>query len=156
MEKSEKGFTILEILIAIVLFSAVAILSITSYSGWQTSEMAEAAASDVTQSLILARQRAMAGMNDSAHGVYFITEEVPARFVLYQGSSYAARDRDFDQAFSVDQALSLETDLPGNEINFSRGLAEPSEYGQVEISLKDGSPIKIISISQPGLVEFTE
>ena len=131
----KKGFTILEIILSIAIITILAGAVSPFYVDWKNVIELDTAISQIRQDLRLARAKSLAGYNDSSHGVYLNIDSSGAdKIIVYQGNSYAAREVDYDKEYIFDSFLSLNTDITGNEINFSQGKGEPSRTGAVSIT----------------------
>ena len=147
-----KGFTFIEILVVIGIFIIVVSISVPVYGNWQSATQLEAAATDARQTLLLARARSLAGVNDAAHGVYFIiAPSGPDSMVLYQGNTYAARNESYDRTTSFPAAIELSAGR--NEINFSQGLAQPTATGTLTILQNATNESREISVLETGMIE---
>ena len=148
-----KGFTIIELLIVIAITLILATLSASLYGNLQVSSQLNDSTSQMLQATRTARERSVARVNNSAHGVYFeINPGADDRYILYQGSSYAARDSSHDRATTLANSLSLSTTLTGSEVNFSMGFGVPDNTGSV-ILTHDVNGTRTITINSFGMVE---
>ncbi len=100
--KTGAGFTLIEILIVIAIFTALAtmgvIVGLDSYGRYLfRSDLATAASL-----LQKARSEAMNNIGETPHGVYF---NDPANFILFYGASYATRNTSFDLAVSRNKTV---------------------------------------------------
>lgn len=149
-----KGFTLTELLIVIGIFAIIAAVAVPIYGNWQTMAQSDEAASAIIQNLRLAKTRSEAGLNNAPHGIYLeVNESTDDTFTIYQGNSYASRNTDYDQETILASALNLTTTLAGNEINFTKGLGEPSATGTITIVHEATNETIIISINSSGVIE---
>ena len=151
-KKQKHGFTLMEILIVIGIFVIVSALSIPLYSNWQITAPIDIAVNELAGLCKLAQARSQAGLNNSAHGIYFLLSDED-KAVLYQGESYALRNQDFDYQTSFDSSLLLSTSWDGNEINFSLGLGMPSATGTIIISHSANNESGEVSINNLGIIQ---
>ncbi|RLC38579.1 hypothetical protein DRH27_01965 [Candidatus Falkowbacteria bacterium] len=153
---NKNGFTLVELLIVMGIFVVIASVSIPLYSNWQPDSQIDTAFAEVIETLRLGRNRSESGLNNASHGVYFlVSESGEDSYVLYQGADYASRDVSLDREIILNNALSLTTSLDNANINFSKGLGEPSATGTVSIINNNTDEIKIISINSLGIVNST-
>lgn len=130
-----KGFTIIELLITLGLGVALVVMAVPIYGNLQVSTQLNEQAALIVQTLRSTREQAVAGYNDSAHGVFFHIDPVGAgSYVSYQGSSYVTRDVAYDQTKIVEGTISFQNSsftLPGADIdiNFSKSLGAPNNVG---------------------------
>ncbi len=152
--KRENGFTLIELLVVIGIFIIIAVVSTPIYSNWQITVQAKDITTEIIQSLRLAKTRSQAGLNNSSHGVYFeVNEGSGDAFTIYQGSSYAGRNISYDQKTNLSGALVLTTTLAGNEVNFSKGLGEPTATGTVMIVHSTTDEIATVTINSLGVID---
>ncbi len=101
--------------------------------------------------------RSVSRYRDSQWGVYFNhnTNGSPDRWIVYKGSSYAARDASYDFIITLPTPLTL-TNISlnggGSEINFSKLIGATMQYGSLVVSSSQGTS-NTISVSAKGLVE---
>lgn len=148
LANKEDGFTLVELLIVIAVTLALAATAMPLYGRLQSARQLDAEMTLIIQNLRLARGRSVAGINNSVHGVEFASN----RYILYQGSSYAARDEDFDQVFVLDSSLTISSNLASNEVDFSKGIGLPDNTGSITIS-HGVTGSRVISVNSLGKVE---
>jgi len=151
-----KGFTLIELLIVIgitlLLVAAVAPI----YGNLQVSSQLNENSAQIIQSLRIARERSVSGVNNAQHGVYFEANVSPEqdKYVLYQGLSYDERIAVYDREVILDKSLNFS--LPGGvaeyEINFTKGLGVPNNTGMI-ILTHDVQGARQIIINNLGMVE---
>ncbi len=152
--KKQLGFTLVELLIVISIFIILAVVSIPIYGNWQTAVQINEITTGIIQNLRLAKIRSQAGLNNSSHGVFFeVNESAEDAFTIYQGSSYVGRDTNYDQKTTLSDALILTTTLVGHEINFSKGLGEPTATGTVTVAHSTTNEVNTITINSLGVVD---
>ncbi|MFC1595126.1 Tfp pilus assembly protein FimT/FimU [Patescibacteria group bacterium] len=144
MLKDKQGFTLIELLIVIGITLLLAAASVPIYGNLQVSSQMHDSVSQIAQTIRTARVRSVARLNNSSHGVYLeINAGSDDRFILYQGSSYIARDIDYDRAISLDEALSISSTFSNNDINFSRGFGTTTA-GMLTVTHDTGDIANII------------
>lgn len=148
-----QAFTIVELLVVVAITLIIAVAAVPIYGNLQISAQLSDNTAQIIQTIRIARTRSVAGVNNSAHGVYFeINSDDHDQYVLYQGSSYAARDAEYDREITLNHALSLATTFVGDEVNFSRGLGLPNATGTITLIHKtDG--LRVMTINQLGVVD---
>jgi type IV fimbrial biogenesis protein FimU len=145
-----KGFTLIELLVVIAILLIIVSISIPLYGNIQQSTQLNDVSSNIIQTIRIAQNRASSGFNNSNHGVYFDVSN--DRFVLYQGDSYLTRSSAYDRVFEYGEVLDITTTLTGNEINFSKGVGEPDNVGDINIDHQTGGQ-KEININDNGYVQ---
>ncbi|MFH1946862.1 MAG: prepilin-type N-terminal cleavage/methylation domain-containing protein [Candidatus Magasanikbacteria bacterium] len=156
--KNSAGFTLVELLVVIGLGAILVGASAVIYGNWQVSAQLNESTAELTQNLRTARQRSVAGLNNSGHGIFFDIDSVGQdSYVLYQGSSYATRDDDYDRLIKFSQSLEITvTDftLIGNDvdINFSQGLGQVINTGIITLTHSvEGS--REVVVNELGVIE---
>ncbi len=153
------GFTLVELLIVISISLILAVSAVPIYGNLQVSAQLNESSAQAIQAIRNAREMSSSRHNGAQHGVYFdINENSKDKFILYQGSSYASRDADYDIETELDKALvvvNTSFDLTGTDIdiNFSKGLAEPGNIGVLAFNhLVEG--VRFIVVNEIGMVEL--
>lgn len=135
-----RGFTLVELVVVIGLGVILVILAIPIYGNLQISTQLSEQSALITQTLRSVREQAVAGYNNSAHGVFFHIDPVGVdSYVSYQGTSYVARNTAYDQTKTMGSALSFQNSgfiLTGTDIdvNFSKTLGVPNNIGTLLIN----------------------
>jgi prepilin-type N-terminal cleavage/methylation domain-containing protein len=146
----KRGFTLVEILITVSITIILAAAAFPVYGSLQVSAQLNENSSQIIQALRTAKQRSLAGYNNSEHGVKFVANS----YVLFQGSSYAVRQSTYDRSVTLDSPLGLFWSFGGgvDEINFSKGVGVPNTTGTITL-VHDVSGTRTISINSLGMVE---
>ncbi|OGF26840.1 hypothetical protein A2303_01785 [Candidatus Falkowbacteria bacterium RIFOXYB2_FULL_47_14] len=148
-----KGFTLIELFIVIGIFVVLASVAMPVYGGWLSAAQLDAAIAETRSGLRQARTLGIAGKNDSAHGIYFSIDPAGAdAFVLYQGSTYAARETGYDLETALPGSLEIGFD-GGAEINFSKGSGEPDAAGTITITHGGSGETAQIVVNGLGIIE---
>jgi Tfp pilus assembly protein PilE len=150
------GFTVLELIIVLALTSFVAITISSGIGNFQTSSHMHDATTTVTQMMRIARERSMAHVDNTAHGVYFY-ENISGNdaVTLFEGTSYAGRAPAYDRVYDLGTNITIRTiTMAGNEIIFSRGLGYPMSGVGERVELEDMTTgvVKTININTSGVI----
>jgi len=148
ISKDKKGFTLIEILIVTAITLILVVAAAPIFGNLQVSSQLNEHSSLIIQAIRIARERSVARLENSAHGVFFTS----TTYTVYQGSSYATRNSSYDRGSTLDSALSLTTTLSGNDVNFSKGLGAPNNTGTINLN-HDVQGAKTITITLFGAVE---
>lgn len=89
------GFTIIEILFVLAISTAIFLIISTSDFSIYAARSLDAEMDSVIGLLRRARVKAMNNTNQSDQGFYISND----KYIVFQGSSYTARDADFDEEF---------------------------------------------------------
>ena len=148
------GFSAVELIIVLGIFTLVLSLAIPSFGNWHASVLANDAYYEIVDALRLVKSRSQSGYNNSAHGVYLtINSEVNDKYTIYQGNSFLDRDVQYDQAYILNNNINIVSNISGNDINFSQGLGLSSATGTIEINQASVLDSREIAINIIGLVE---
>lgn len=135
-----RGFTLVELLIVIGIGAILAASTVPVYGNFQVASQLNENTSLAVQFLRTAQTLAASGYDNSRHGVYFdVNNSGKDKIILYQGSSYALRQADYDRELVLDEVLSFYfsgLSLSGEDadINFSKNKGEPDNIGTIIIS----------------------
>jgi prepilin-type N-terminal cleavage/methylation domain-containing protein len=133
--QTNKGFTLVELLIVIAIALILVTVSVPIYGNLQVSAQLNENTSQMIQTVRIARVRSVARVNNASHGVYFeINPGADDRHILYQGDAYATRDMAYDRAVTLNPSLTLSTTLVGAEVNFSKGAGASTTTGTVTLT----------------------
>lgn len=99
------GFSLVEVMLSIALFALLVGISFPVFQQTQNQNAAILAANTIEQSVHRAAQLARAGQSDSDWGVKIASGSI----TVFQGSSYAARNTDYDEVFSIPSNVSFST-----------------------------------------------
>ena len=143
-----RGISFIEILLVVGITVILAAASASIVGNLQKSSQLVQESAQIIQTVRIAKERAASRFNNTNHGVYF----QPSSYTLYQGTSYDTRVSSYDRTLALDNALSISTNLEGDEVNFSKGLAEPDNTGTITL-IHSVQGTKTITINSFGKVE---
>jgi prepilin-type N-terminal cleavage/methylation domain-containing protein len=152
--KSGAGFTLIELIIVMAIIFVIAGAVAPIYGNLQSTTQLNETTSQAVQALRMARERSVSRYNNARHGVKFDLVSSPNKFILYQGTSYASRDAEYDRETTLSQSMSIVTtglSPVGDDINFSMGLGIPDKTGSVNIN-HSVEGFKVININDYGAV----
>jgi len=142
---SISGFSLVEIIIAIGIFSLLLGVSSAFYNRFGSASQLEIATNTVVESLRSAQAKTMMVNSDTRWGVKIALAQV----VIFKGSSYTTRDQSVDQIFSVSGSV-----IPSglSEIIFTPVMGNPTAIGTITLSNTAGT--KNISINEKGTLSY--
>lgn len=140
-----RSFTLIEILIVIFLIFVLTSFFVSVALNFYKSQQLESQAQTILQTLRRAQSKAMAIELDSSFGVYLTNDS----YVLFKGSSYAARDPQYDEVFELPKIINVSG---VSEIVFSKFEGKPNVTGN--IILITNSEQKIININKIGRINL--
>lgn len=146
----QKGFTILEILLAIAILTLTLTIVTFSFSKLNTSQALDKSAVLVVSILDEARSLTLSSKGDSQHGVYFEMSQV----VLFKGSTYSPSDP-LNVVTNLNPLVGLQNinlSGGGTSVVFKRLTGHTDETGSLEVFLKASpSTLRLINISATGI-----
>ena len=147
LQKTKKpfGFTFIEALMVIAIILVVFAVTVPLYSQWQIMNVNESHKYEMVQDLRLIQGKAISGLNDSNHGIYFLSTE----YTLYQGDSYAARDQSQDVVRYAPTYITLSGI---SEINFEQKTGTPSVTGTITLTNIADNSTEVIDVKPSGTI----
>lgn len=145
MRNTNRGFTLVELLLSIAMIGVLSAITAPVWSRIQTKNDLDVATVTLVHSLRRAQALSVASDGDSVWGV----ETLSGSITVFKGDSYATRDTTYDEVFDLPAAIAVGGPA---EITFSKLLGAPSTTGT--ISLTDGSDSANIVINSKGMVGF--
>ncbi len=143
---TKKGFTLLELLISIAIITIIAAISAPVYFSFYSRNDVDVVAMKASQNIRRAQILAQAEEGAGPWGVSFSNDAM----ILFQGESFQDRDVDFDEPFSIPQAVSV-SGL--SEVVFERLTGTPRETGTIEFFLNSGVS-RSIAINEMGVLSY--
>lgn len=146
-----RGFTVLEIIIVIGIFSVISALGIQPLLALKNKNALIRAAEEGASLLAEARARTLSSKNASRYGVRF----APDRTVLFRGDSFSANDPENETVFLRPAILSPLVSLSGGGVDviFKRLTGETDEYGTIVFWLKKNPEMmRTITVEKTGVV----
>lgn len=139
----KKGFTILELILAVALFLILGTLATAFYSRLYVQSTVTSVTDQLTQAFRKAQTYAMSSRLNSNWGVHKDTSQI----VLFQGNTYAERTASLDEVFPIGDnvTVSIFTD-----VIFSRLTGTPSATATITIT--GGTSTKTVIINSQGVV----
>lgn len=146
----DKGFSALEIVLAVAILALAAALVIFSFAGLRDGQLLSAGAEEIVSLLSLARGKTLSSEAQSQYGVYFES----TRAVFFRGSSYPGVTEEevvFDSLLQLSD-ISL---VGGPSVVFERLTGVTQNTGQLTLSLvSDAAKKRVLQVNSTGLVEL--
>jgi len=132
-----RGFTLLEVLLVIAIVGVVFAMAMPVYQSFHINNALDLATTEYAHSLRRAQVLARGMDQDDSWGVHIGSGKI----TLFKGSSYASRDVEFDEEFSILTSIEVtETD----EFVFQKFTGEPVVTGHTVLGNKSGQERTII------------
>lgn len=141
--RRHKGFTLIEIIIVMAIFSALAAIGTFFNFSFYGSSSLQADADIFTSSLQRARSRAVNNINESRHGLYIDSSE----YILFQGDSFVTRNPSLDEPVSRNPNLIF---IGPTAVVFSQLSGDSSFQGDIVIT--SGFKTATVSLNYAGRI----
>jgi len=149
----QKGFTVIEFLIAIIILAIIVTITYTSLSRLNSDQLLDKQADLVRSIISEARSLTLSSQDAAQYGVYFEASGL----TLFKGDTYSVSDPD-NIVTTLDSRVSLR-DInfaggSGDSVVFQRLTGETINYGSLEIYLIASSTnFHTITVTTTGVVE---
>jgi prepilin-type N-terminal cleavage/methylation domain-containing protein len=148
--KTQYGFTLIEIIITIAVIVLIAVLMVTGFQNFSKSASLKVATGEVEAALVDARNKTLASEGDTAHGVYFVEDG----FVSFEGTSYSSTSPTnvrYDFSGGVTGTTSFIGG--GQSIVFERLTGKTNATGTIVLTGENGSTTRTITVYGTGFIE---
>ena len=154
---NKRGFTLVEFLVALSIFSLFAVMTFQAYRNWQRQVQLINATDNLKSTLLRAQQLAAAAAESEAWGVHLDSQE----YVLFKGLAFNQTDpTNKVVALSGVQILNPATSLSDGQGGssadaiFNEGTGQTVNSGTISLqAVFDAASIKIITIQTTGRVD---
>jgi len=140
------GFTLIEVLLSIAIITLITGMGIPVYRTFQIRNDLDIATNTFTQSIRRAQILAQNMENDSQWGVYIEAGSI----ILFQGSSYATRDADYDEAFTTPDNMII---TGNSEYIFEKLTGEPNTTGDTTLTSID-LETRTVTLNEKGTANY--
>jgi prepilin-type N-terminal cleavage/methylation domain-containing protein len=151
---NQKGFTFIEILIAVVILVLITLLMLASFTTLRQQVEIDSSSQNILSVLRLARSKTLASESEDSYGVHFQSD----KYVLFKGTTYNALDsNNKDYTLTDSEINSISLNGGGGDVIFNRIRGTTDEYGTVTIRLlTDTSKTHTININNYGQVSLND
>src|SRR4030042_5171619 len=139
-----RGFTLIEVLVVIAIFTAIFSISLYFFGGLSKKESLEKDIASLTALIRNARLLSVASKNASAFGIHLEGDRV----VLFEGTSYIS-DGPNEKIIFFSREVYLHSSFingGGADIVFARLTGATANYGNITLSLWDNSASTTITV----------
>jgi len=153
IQNSLTGFTLLELLIVIGIFSILFVFISTPLLLFSRDVVYRGNVENILTMLDEARKSTLSSYFSSQYGVHLSTSTV----TLFRGSTYSAIDPNNDvyELSDIVNITGININGGGDDVVFERITGETAKHGTIVISLLSGSSSpKTITVHKSGLVEI--
>lgn len=152
LERLNKGFSLLELLITILILGIILTIVMTSLSGTNSNQALLKSTTEVLSVLDEARSMTLSAIDNSQYGVHIEADRV----VRFKGSSYSAVSIDNRETLLNPLVGIRNITLTGGGVNviFNRLTGTTAQPGTLEVYLKASTTnYKKISVQSTGVIE---
>jgi len=149
---ADKGFTLIEIVIVLIIASILFVLATSAFSRFNKNQALGGSADSVLSVLAKARNQTLAGKDLYAYGVRLETDRV----ILFRGTPYDPATSTNETVLLSDLAFITDIALAGggSDIYFERLSGKTSQSGTFRVALvSDENASTTITIMPAGTVE---
>lgn len=150
--KTDKGFTLVEIIVIITITVLIVGGITASFSVFSNNKILEVTASEVLSELDEARALTLASYDNTVYGLHIESDKI----TIFKGSIYSPIDVD-NKITKLSARISISNISlfdGGDDIVFQRLTGKTNNYGALTISLvSDPAKTKIITIQESGIIE---
>lgn len=147
-----KGFTIVEILVAIGIALTIAALTVAVFANFRNYLALRTAVSDIQTALIDARMATLSSQGDTVHGVRIATSSV-TRFVGSTYSAGASTNLVFPFSYGVTASFAA-TPAGSADVVFTRLTGAAQTSGTITVTEPRSGRTATIMIYSSGLIEL--
>lgn len=146
MNRAPRGFSLLEVLLAVAVLGILAGILIPVYQTFNVKNSLDVAANDTVAALRKAQIYSQAVQQDSAWGVYVQAGSM----TLYKGGSYTSRDTSFDDIVTFSSTI---TPSGVAEVNYAKMTGLPGATGTITLTSSTGL-VRTITLNAKGLITY--
>jgi prepilin-type N-terminal cleavage/methylation domain-containing protein len=144
-KKNKKGFSLIELLVVLAIFSILLVISNSVYVSFRSSSNLKIATTSVVQAIRHAQINSQSVKEDSKWGVEILSNKI----VVFKGENYATREVSADQNLDLPKGI-IPTGV--SEIVFEKLFGSTNTIGTIVLTNSAG--VKNISINEKGTVSY--
>ena len=152
--KYKKGFSLIELLVVISIFTLLIFLGFISYHTFENQTALATATEGIENILRQTQANAQAVINANRHGVYFDTKD--NQYIIFEGDSQASAISETTYPMPENTEI-ISTTLVGAEIVFEKLTGTPlsANSGTITVgSIRDTDLVKTISVTSEGKISI--
>lgn len=158
LNTQNRGFTIIEIVVALGIVGMISVVVVSNFLDITKRTDLGGALQELVGVVELAQSKTLASEDSSQYGIYFDSVTSPHQYILFKGTSFAARDTSYDKRYSLPGTIEFFaiSFVGGSEVIFNKLTGTTEQSGSVTLRLKsDTSQAKTLFISNTGAISFT-
>ncbi len=146
MANNNRGFTLIEVLLSVMIISLLVGLSMPVYQSFQSRNDLDVNTQSVAEMLRRAQSYARSGNSDTTWGVHLTT----GKLTLFAGGSYASRTTAKDETIDMPTSLII-SGL--TDVIFSKLNGTPSTTGSISLT-GTANDTRTVTINDRGMVNY--
>lgn len=143
--KHPRGFTLIEVMVVVAIFSVITFIAIGVGAGGFTKNQITVESENLTSVLRVAQARSVSGHQGDVWGVHVTSSD----YTLFLGSDYATRDTAYDAVYDLPSGL-VASGL--TDVVFEIRSGETSDVGSITLTNSGTGDTVTLSINQHGQV----
>lgn len=148
-----KGFTSIEIVLVLGILLILVLVAVPFFQSFSVSHQLDTNTQEILNALRRAQAAAMGSKENSKFGVYLGTGS-GASYTFFRGDSYATRDTEYDEVYTLPQTIALSLNIGGgSEIVFGKLKGAPSVTGTVTLTSVNNET-RVLNINQVGRINL--
>lgn len=144
---NEKGFTLLEVLLSVIILSIVAGLSLPVMASFDGRNDLDVTAQSIAMQLRRAGTYSRGANGDSQWGVHAQSDSV----TLFRGATYASRDSSYDETIPIPTSFTVSST---GDLVFSKVDGSPSSNGSITLTNTNSNETRTITVNAKGMVSY--
>ncbi len=147
------GFTLVEVIIVVALFSLVVAFSFPFVKSYNTRQILDGTSDELYSSLRRVQSQAMNGDNSSRWGIHWGSDE----YIIFSGDDYDARDTDEDMIVEYAGSITITPSISGSapyttDVIFHQLTGETDTTGTITVENTTGESMSF-TISSRGQIQ---
>lgn len=143
-EKSQRGFTLIEVMLTMALVSVVALFAVPFYGNFIFSQEVSVVSDELRGSFAKAQLSSMTGKYNASFGVAVDNGNI----ILFQGDSFLSREQDQDETFVIHSRVSVSG---VSEVIFAPITGRPDN--QPTITVSGNGKTEVWTMNSEGVLE---
>ena len=145
--RDEKGFTLLEVLLSVIILSVMAGLSLPVMASFNGRNDLDVTTQSIAMQLRRAGTYSRGANSDSQWGVHAQSGSV----TLFRGAAYASRDTGYDETTPIPSSFTVSGT---SDVVFSKVDGSPSSSGSITLTNTNSNEARTITINAKGMVSY--
>ncbi|HEX8762979.1 MAG TPA: prepilin-type N-terminal cleavage/methylation domain-containing protein [Candidatus Saccharimonadales bacterium] len=149
MNSLQKGFTLIEVLLSVVIIGMLVGLSLPLFQSFQVRNDLDITTQSLADALRRAQTYARDGNGDSMWSVSI--QSGAGMFYLYKGATFASRDSSYDESTTLQGNITGVSGL--SDISFAKLTGTPLTTGTITLTTGNNE-VRTVTINAKGMVSY--